>query len=62
MEKMWEFCYGQLGVDSKAHPMLLADTAMHASMQSQREKHVEMLFESLEVPVLYLARSAVLSA
>ena len=62
MEATVQHAYSQLRVKSQAHPLLLADAAVANSMQPQREKFVEMLFERFQVPALYLARSAVLSA
>ena len=62
MELMWEAGFRTLSVDSKSQPLLVSDNNIHVSTQSQREKHVEMLFESFDVPALYLARSAVLAA
>ncbi len=62
MERMWAAGFRALSVDSKSQPLLVSDNNIHVSTQSQREKHVEMLFESFDVPALYLARSAVLAA
>jgi hypothetical protein len=62
MEATVSFAYNQLKIRSRDHPLLLVDSAIANNMQPQREKFVEMLFERFNVPALYLARSAVLSA
>lgn len=47
-------------MDPKEHPILLAEPALQE--REAREKTVELLFEKLQVPALFLARGAVLSS
>lgn len=49
-----------LKADFKEHPILISETIY--SLQPQRERLVEMMFESFEVPALFLAKQSVLSA
>ena len=60
MEAIWAHGFESLRIDPKEHPILLADSPF--SLPAQREKAVEIMFESQRVPALYLARAPVLAA
>ena len=63
MERIWEYgCNDMLKANMKDHPLMIADSSFCRSQQPQREKLVELLFETFAPPALYLGRSAVLSA
>ena len=63
LEQLWQYgCSDLLKSDLHEHPLMVVDSAHSASQQPQRERLVEMLFETFAPPALYLARSPVLSA
>ncbi len=62
MEATVHHAFKELKVRPQEHPLLMVDSAVSNSMQPQREKFVELLFERFNVPAMYLGRSAVLSA
>ena len=61
MERVWAHVYGDegLGAASDAHPLLMTEAPLNAS--AHRERAAEVLFESFNVPALYLAPQAILS-
>ncbi|KAM9314899.1 LOW QUALITY PROTEIN: uncharacterized protein KZ484_024613 [Pholidichthys leucotaenia] len=59
MEKIWHYTFQQLGVDPEDHPVLLTEAAMNP--RENRERMVEIMFESFSVPLTYVAMQAVLA-
>ena len=61
MEEIWAYTIkDQLLCDAQEHPILLAEPNCGSS--KDREKTCEMMFESLQVPALFLAKNAALSS
>ncbi|XP_071901841.1 actin-related protein 4-like isoform X3 [Coffea arabica] len=61
VESIWDHAFKEcLLIDPKEHPMLLAEPC--ANSQQQREKSAEIMFEKYQVPALFLAKNAVLTA
>eukprot|EP01122_Echinamoeba_exundans_P013103 TRINITY_DN5665_c0_g1_i1.p1 TRINITY_DN5665_c0_g1~~TRINITY_DN5665_c0_g1_i1.p1 ORF type:complete len:210 (-),score=62.07 TRINITY_DN5665_c0_g1_i1:46-675(-) len=61
VEKIWDHIFTEAFVmNPKEHPVLLAESSYNTS--PLREKATEILFEKFEVPALFLAKNAVLSA
>lgn len=66
MTTIWKHCYNELGVDSSEHPCLLTESNLIFNLaplnsRANREKIIETMFETFEVPSCYLTLSAVLS-
>jgi len=59
MEKIWENMYLHLRTKSEEHPALITEAAMNPKVN--REKMVQILFESFDVPACYVAVQAILS-
>ena len=60
LEALWRHGLSELGADPREHPMLLAEPAFVPAQM--RERTAEIMFESLGVPALYLAKTPVLQA
>ncbi len=60
MEKIWNFTFfNDLRVNPAEHPVLLTEPPLNAL--SNREKMAELMFETFNVPALYISMQAVLS-
>ncbi|GAM26799.1 hypothetical protein SAMD00019534_099740 [Acytostelium subglobosum LB1] len=60
METLWEYTFmNELRVDPSKHPVLLTEAPLNP--KANREKMLEIMFESFQVPALYIAIQAVLS-
>lgn len=59
MEKIWQHTFRQLCVSSDEHPVLLTEAAMNPL--ENRQRMVEIMFESFNVPFAYVALQAVLA-
>eukprot|EP00062_Callorhinchus_milii_P019277 gi/632973651/ref/XP_007903256.1/ PREDICTED: uncharacterized protein LOC103186195 isoform X1 [Callorhinchus milii] len=60
MEKIWHHAfYHQLRIEPEEHPVLLTEAAMNP--HQNRERMVEILFDSFNVPFSYVAMQAVLA-
>ncbi|KAK9074969.1 hypothetical protein SSX86_003288 [Deinandra increscens subsp. villosa] len=59
MEEIWNYTYRMLHVASQDHPVLLMESPLNS--KANREKMAEIMFETINVPFLYLAMRAVLS-
>lgn len=63
MERLWQYgCEELMRVDLKAHPVMIGESLYGRASESQREKYLEIMFESFAVPAMYLAKEAVLAA
>lgn len=60
MEAVWAHGLDKIHADPKQHPILYSEPVV--TMQSQREKAMEIMFESLQVPALFPAKSGSLHA
>eukprot|EP00941_MAST-03F_sp_MAST-3F-sp1_P002521 g2521.t1 len=59
-EKMWHYTfYEALKVPPEEHPVLMTDAPLNS--MNKREKMVELLFETFNVPAMYVGMQAVLS-
>ncbi|XP_066149918.1 beta-centractin [Euwallacea fornicatus] len=61
MEKIWSYVYSkdQLNTFSEEHPVLLTEAALNP--RPNREKAAEIMFETFNVPALFISMQAVLS-
>merc|ERR1719263_16755 len=59
MERLGHHAYDGLGAAPDAHPLLLTEAPLNAS--SHRDRCAEVLFETFNVPALYVAPQAILS-
>jgi actin-related protein len=60
MEKIWSHTFhDELGIDPAAQPVMLIDSALNG--KTNRERMVQMMFETFKVPALYVATAPALS-
>merc|ERR1719413_69277 len=60
MEKIWQYTFeGQLRVTAEDHPVMLTEAP--ANPKANREKMTQIMFETFNVPKLYISIQAVLS-
>ena len=60
MEKIWSHTFhNELRIDPAAQPVMLIDSALN--VKANREKMVEIMFETFKVPALYVATAPALS-
>ncbi|TXT63512.1 MAG: Actin-/Arp1-/Arp2-/Arp3-related protein [Promethearchaeota archaeon] len=60
MERIWHYTfYTDLRIDPSEHPVLLTEPPLNP--RDNREKMTEIMFETFNVPALYIATQAVLS-
>eukprot|EP00771_Trimastix_marina_P000996 gnl/Trimastix_PCT/2037.p1 GENE.gnl/Trimastix_PCT/2037~~gnl/Trimastix_PCT/2037.p1 ORF type:complete len:382 (+),score=81.29 gnl/Trimastix_PCT/2037:64-1209(+) len=59
MERIWRASFEDLTVDPKEHPVLLTEAPLNP--RPNREKAAEIMFETLNVPALFVAMQAMLS-
>ncbi|MHA1911111.1 MAG: actin, cytoplasmic 2 [Candidatus Kariarchaeaceae archaeon] len=60
MERIWHFTFfNDLRVNPSEHPVLLTEPPLNAHMN--REKMAELMFETFNVPAMYISMQAVLS-
>eukprot|EP00040_Diaphanoeca_grandis_P001360 m.18283 g.18283 ORF g.18283 m.18283 type:complete len:380 (+) comp11935_c0_seq1:26-1165(+) len=61
MEKLWTYIYGkdQLNISAEEHPVLLTEAPLNP--RKNREEACKILFETFNVPAVYVSMQAVLS-
>ncbi|KAJ5070346.1 actin-42a [Anaeramoeba ignava] len=59
MEMIWNHVYSELNVKSQEHPVLLTEAPMNP--KKNREKAIEIFFETYGVPSFYIAIQAVMA-
>lgn len=60
MQKIWHYIFhNKLHVDPTSHPVLLTDDPLNT--KENREKMTQIMFETFDVPSLYIAKRPVLS-
>jgi len=60
LQSIWEYGFTKvLRIDPKEHPILISEPSFNT--RAIREKMTELMFESYEVPALFLAKNAVLT-
>jgi hypothetical protein len=60
MEKVWHHTfYNELEIDPTEHPILITETSL--APKGNREKKIQILFETFKAPAVYLAMQATLS-
>ena len=59
MEKIWDYSFRQLKASPNEHPVLLTESVMNPKVN--REKMTQIMFETFEVPGMYLNVQTLLS-
>ncbi|KAI4876945.1 hypothetical protein NFI96_018315, partial [Prochilodus magdalenae] len=59
METIWQHVFQQLCVDAEDHPVLLTEGVMNP--QANRQRMVQLMFESFSVPLTFIALQPVLA-
>lgn len=59
MERVWAHAYRELGAQSEQHPVLLTEAPLNP--RRNRERAAEVLFETHNVPALFVSMQAILS-
>jgi len=59
MEQLWEYTFRSLGVSPSGHPLLL--TAPPLNPKRNRERTVQVIFESFNAPCMYIGVQAVMT-
>ncbi|XP_057208280.1 uncharacterized protein si:ch211-241j12.3 isoform X2 [Triplophysa rosa] len=59
MEMIWHHAFQQLSVDPRDHPVMLTEAAMNPL--ENRQRMIELMFETFNVPLTFVAMQAVLA-
>lgn len=59
MENLWEHAFARMRVEPSAQPILCSESSW--STRAEREKYMELLFETMNTPAVYIAKSGMLS-